>query len=349
MSRFLRGRTFTTVLPSGERRTNRAAKFFKMTRKDFRPVLVVVMMSIALMSNAQSPSQPVRERRAPIIDMHLHADLPPHDIKAGAPSLCRPEPCEGSSRATANHEETLKQTLEIMNRYNIVKAHLSGLNPEVVARWVKAAPDRFIAAPFIFEPGKPAADALRQKYAEGFYSGMGEIATQLNGVPPNDPKLEPYFALAEELDLPTLIHTEGIGPYLPGFRSAAGSPLLLEDVLVRHPNLRLYVENSGYPYLDEMIAMMYQYPQLYGDVSTITWVIPRSAFYQYLKALVDAGLGKRLMFGSDQMRWPEMIGKGIEAIEDADFLTAEQKRDILYNNAARFLRLDGRPMVTGKN
>jgi hypothetical protein len=45
------------------------------------------------------------------------------------------------------------------------------------------------------------------------------------------------------------------------------------------------------------------------------------------------------MFGSDQMLWPEMIGKAIEAIEAADFLTAEQKRDIFYNNAARFLRL----------
>lgn len=85
---------------------------------------------------------------------------------------------------------------------------------------------------------------------------------------------------------------------------------------------------------------MYQYPQLYGDVSMITWIIPRSAFYDYLKRFIEAGLGKRLMFGSDQMRWPEKIGKGIEAIEEADFLTEEQKRDILYNNAARFLGLD---------
>jgi predicted TIM-barrel fold metal-dependent hydrolase len=45
------------------------------------------------------------------------------------------------------------------------------------------------------------------------------------------------------------------------------------------------------------------------------------------------------MFGSDQMRWPEVIGKGIEAIEQAEFLSEEQKRDILYNNAVRFLRL----------
>ena len=28
------------------------------------------------------------------------------------------------------------------------------------------------------------------------------------------------------------------------------------------------------------------------------------------------------------------------AVESADFLTPEQRRDILYNNAARFLKLD---------
>jgi predicted TIM-barrel fold metal-dependent hydrolase len=66
---------------------------------------------------------------------------------------------------------------------------------------------------------------------------------------------------------------------------------------------------------------------------------PRPVAYRYLKSLIDNGLGKRLMFGSDQMIWPEVIGENIEAIETADFLTEEQKRDILYNNAARFLRL----------
>jgi predicted TIM-barrel fold metal-dependent hydrolase len=92
---------------------------------------------------------------------------------------------------------------------------------------------------------------------------MGEIGSQLVGVPPNDPRLAAYFELAVEFGVPVLIHTEGIGPPLPGFRTAAGSPLLLEDVLVRHPDLKVFVENSGYPFLDEMTAMMYQYRNLY--------------------------------------------------------------------------------------
>ena len=54
---------------------------------------------------------------------------------------------------------------------------------------------------------------------------------------------------------------------------------------------------------------------------------------------MEAGLGKRLMFGSDQMWWPETIDLAIDAIESAPFLTEEHRRDIFYNNAARFLRL----------
>jgi predicted TIM-barrel fold metal-dependent hydrolase len=303
------------------------------------PVAAVVMAG-SLLAATNPVLTVLAQPREPIIDMHLHADLPPYEVPAGAPALCRPEPCVGHGRATANDMDTRRQTLAAMERYNIVKAFLSGVDLEVVRQWVAGAPGRFIPAPFILRPGDPDPQMLKREYAAGRLQGLGEIATQLNGIPPNDASLEPYFALAEQLDLPVLIHTAGIGPYLAGFRSTAGNPLLLEDVLVRHPKLRLFVENAGYPYGGEMIAMMSQYPQLHADVSTITWVIPRAAFYAYLESLVRAGLGKRLMFGSDQMRWPDRIGVGIAAIEQAPFLTQEQKRDLLYHNAARFLRLE---------
>jgi hypothetical protein len=177
-------------------------------------------------------------------------------------------------------------------------------------------------------------------YRSGRLKGMGEIATQYSTMAPNDPRLEPYYSLAEELDLPVLIHTAGLGAPTPGFRASLGRPLQLEEVVVRHPRLRLYLENAGYPFLEEAIALMVQHPQVHADVSTITWLIPRQAFYRHLQGLMDAGLGKRVMFGSDQMEWPEVIGLGVEAIESAPFLTPAQRRDILYHNAARFLRLE---------
>lgn len=39
------------------------------------------------------------------------------------------------------------------------------------------------------------------------------------------------------------------------------------------------------------------------------------------------------------MFWPEAIAMAIDGIKSATFLTKEEKRDIFYNNAARFLRL----------
>jgi predicted TIM-barrel fold metal-dependent hydrolase len=65
----------------------------------------------------------------------------------------------------------------------------------------------------------------------------------------------------------------------------------------------------------------------------------RAAFYRFLNGIVEAGYADRVMFGSDQIIWPGLIDEAVRAIDEAPFLTAEQKRDIFYNNAARFLRL----------
>ncbi|WP_443192941.1 amidohydrolase family protein [Novosphingobium sp. KACC 22771] len=51
------------------------------------------------------------------------------------------------------------------------------------------------------------------------------------------------------------------------------------------------------------------------------------------------------MFGSDQMVWPGAIGPAIASIQTAPFLTPAQKRDVLHDNAARFLRLSGGPVA----
>ncbi len=63
---------------------------------------------------------------------------------------------------------------------------------------------------------------------------------------------------------------------------------------------------------------------VYADLGAIDWLRPREEFHEYLRALVRAGFGKRSIFGSDQMVWPEGIGMAIEGIESASFLTEER-------------------------
>jgi hypothetical protein len=46
------------------------------------------------------------------------------------------------------------------------------------------------------------------------------------------------------------------------------------------------------------------------------------------------------MYGTDLMVWPKLLETSIKLIDDANYLSEEQKRDIFFNNAVRFFRLD---------
>lgn len=282
------------------------------------------------------------QARLPIIDVHLHAD----SNKAFARP--NPNPVTGKDPGLKSGADQMDATLAEMRRYNIVKGLVSGPLDEV-ERWRLADPARVMAGPY-FEGTTafplPEIDLLTLLFNSKQLNVMGEIGAQYGGFSPADEKLEKYFALAEKLDIPVGIHT-GLGPpgsaydaATPNFRTTLGDPRLIENVLIRHPKLRVYVMHAGWPYINEMKAMMQQYPQLYVDIAVIDWVMPREEFHEYLRALMRFDLGKRIMFGSDQMFWPEAIGMAINNIESAPFLTRSQKRDIFYNNAVRFLRLD---------
>ncbi|MDX1396445.1 MAG: amidohydrolase family protein, partial [Gemmatimonadota bacterium] len=190
----------------------------------------------------------------------------------------------------------------------------------------------------------PSPDSVRSLVGDGALEVLAEVTNQYAGLPPDAPEMRPYWALAEELDIPVGIHM-GPGPpgatYLayPEYRASLGNPLLLEDVLARHPRLRVYVMHAGFPFLDDLKALLYAHPQVHVEIGVLSFTRPRADLYRFLEALVDAGFESRIMFGSDQMNWPEAIVRAIEAVEGAPFLTEAQKRAILYDNAARFLRL----------
>ena len=294
-----------------------------------------------------------QESRLPIIDMHMHND--PWDA-----------PEEGEQ--SMSWRQGWEKTKEFMDRSNIVLGLVSG-SMEAARAWREFAPSHVIAGvmfPCIdgvvpnsrgrkcFTGGEiyPDLDWLRAEIEAGRVGFLGELVSQYAGLPPNDPTLEPYYDLAEELDIPVAIH---IGPAFPGgvygdgfcgadpcaphYRASLSRPLLLEEVLIRHPNLRVYVMHAGWPMLDEMIHLLYSHPQVYVDIAVLTFklVTPRKTFHDYLRSLVDHGFGKRVLWGSDTDF--NYVNVAIEAIESADFLSAEQKADIFYNNAARFLRL----------
>jgi len=97
--------------------------------------------------------------------------------------------------------------------------------------------------------------------------------------------------------------------------------------------------HGGWPYTEDVKALMYMHPNVYVDIAALDWILPQEEFENYLKALINAGFGNRIIFGTDQMVWPETIDDAIESVNSAHFLTLEQKEDIFYDNAAEFLGL----------
>jgi uncharacterized protein len=324
-----------------------------------RILSIAALLALSLLRSAAQP-------REPIIDMHMHA-LPADEQGPPPLAMCTPfsafpawDPstpyseqfmarlkapsCKDPIWSPMTDDELLKQTVAIAERRNIYGV-LSGPG-RTVAAWVKAHPQRFIPGRGfqLGDADTPSLADIRALHGRGELRVLGEVTNQYAGIAPDDPRMEPYWALAEELDLPVGIHI-GTGPpgviYLgaTNYRARLHSALTLEEVLVKHPKLRVYVMHAGYPMLDDMLAVLYAHPQVYVDVGIIVYNQPRPAFYRYLQALVDAGFGNRVMFGSDQMVWPGTIERAIAVIEEAPFLSAAQKRDIFYDNAARFLRL----------
>jgi uncharacterized protein len=299
----------------------------------------------------------------PIIDVHLHASaatsqgppplafcLPVTDWPAGDGRRPWAEiflewqkspTCEDPIWSPASDDEIMRRTLEIMERRNIIGV-VSG---PLLDHYAAASPERVIPS-LHFALGDDAAplDSLRVWFEQGRYRVLGEVVMQYQGIEADDERFAPYLALAEELDIPVGIHI-GTGPpgtpYLgfEGYRARMHSPLQLEEVLLRHPRLRLYIMHAGWPMIDDLLAVMWTHPQVHVDVGVISFALPRPAFHAYLRRIVEAGFGSRVLFGSDQMIWPEAIEFAIESIETAEFLSAQQKRDILYHNAVRFLRL----------
>jgi len=296
----------------------------------------------------------------PIIDMHMHAipvatfgkhrEFCPGDEWKTFPGIDPSvvttqrdfEDCPNPLRLPPSDAALLKQTIGMMERHNMTGVLIGRVS--LLRDWRDSAPGKFMPSlPFV-DPNQVDLGEVRTQFEQGDVALIGEVWTHNIGLSPSDRQIDPIWKLAEELDIPVGIHT---GPGVPGdmyfgkpdFRSNLVNPLELEELLIRHPMLRVYVMHAGYPYLDDMIMLLYGHPQVYVDIGVLTWYHPRKEFQRYLRRLVEAGFGKRIMFGTDFVVWPDAISIAIESIESADFLTDEEKRDIFYNNAARFLRL----------
>lgn len=272
---------------------------------------------------------------APVIDMHAHF----YDEDRFWGPAPNPVTQEMESKTTAEHTA---ETLAEMERNQVVLAVASA-----PLGWELPDSNRLVLSVEGFRPDDIDVEAFRKAVEGGTIGALGEIAPIYEGISPNDPRWDPVFTVAEEHGLPVGIHT-GDGPpgivrsARPNFRYEHGNPFALQDVLVKHPEMKVYMMHAGMAtWARETLAMMHMYPDLYVDIAVANWVAPfmQRALKEFLTEALARGYGDRILYGSDQMVWPSAIPMSIDHVRSADYLTEQQKRDILFENAVRFLGL----------
>lgn len=184
----------------------------------------------------------------------------------------------------------------------------------------------------------PSLVWVEEQIKAGRIDFLGEVLSQYYGISASDSLLLPYYTLAQKYRLPVGIHLDGAGPDhgSPNFKMELGNPLLLNGLLDRFPDLRVWIMHSGDQFYREAISLMKQRRNVYADLSVISNpdILPPAQFTIMLKAFLDAGLEDRLMFGSDNGD----ISKVRAAIESSTLLSQKQKNKISYVNAERFFR-----------
>jgi uncharacterized protein len=297
--------------------------------------LLIALASLPAMASPQITGP----YRGPIIDVHLHA----HTRQSLAQPV--PNPATGAM-SPQTPEEHMTRSLAIMKERNVVLGIVSGSSVAAVEAWDAAAPDRIMKAIGVDDPSefmKP--EELDRLFRDRRLDAFGEVAAQYAGYSPSDPAFDAYWAVAAKHGVPVGIHTGGGPPRTPytccpKFRLRLGDPLLLEDVLVRNPTLRVYVMHAGGFFPDEALMLMTMYPHVYVDIGALSWTpIAGDLLEPFLREVKRRRMLNRVMFGSDQMRWPEAIALAIDRVNGLDFLTVEEKQDVFYDNAATFLGL----------
>ncbi len=276
------------------------------------------------------------ENKLPIIDMHLHSYAEQHFHPMKDPYG------RASSKTVVEH---FNETYQQMRKHNIVIGMLSTSKQSAKFWLEKDTEKRFLRGVEDYRAWTPKE--FEEAVKAGQIKIFGEIGPYYEGKTLDDPAYAPYLKICEKYGIPLAVHTGGGAPraaytFAPKSRLKFGNPFLLEDALVKHPNLKVYLMHSGEVYYLEALRLMLSHPHVYSDLGVVLWVHDSPKYFgeEFLRLAKKFGLLDRVMFGSDQMRWPHAIEESINQLNSFNFLTKEEKRNIFYNNAARFLELD---------
>ncbi len=242
------------------------------------------------------------------IDVHTHAEISKDGHSALSPRLM-----EASAEYFKAHGHRQPTIPEIADYYRARKLaavvftvdaeHATGhrriANEEIADSCAEHAD---VLIPFAsIDPWKGKAGAREARRLVETQGVRGfKFHPSLQGFAPNDPMAHPLYEVIEELGVPALFHTgqTGIGAGVPGgggIRLRYANPMLVDDVAVDFPELRIILAHPSFPWQDEALAVATHKPYVYIDLSG--W--SPKYFPPQLVRYANSLLQDKVLFGSD--------------------------------------------------
>ncbi|MDP2659548.1 MAG: amidohydrolase family protein [Dehalococcoidia bacterium] len=160
----------------------------------------------------------------------------------------------------------------------------------------------------------------------GFVGAVSHVA---GFAPFNDKIWYPFYAKCAELDIPIITQAGHFGEFMP---EGAAHPLLIDDVALDFPELRIVAGHTGWPWCDELIAVALKDPNVYISVEAH---LPKYYEPSLVRYINSRGQDK-VMWGTD---WPVTEPKrNLYQLEQLG-LREEPKRKLLRDNTVRVFKL----------
>jgi uncharacterized protein len=165
---------------------------------------------------------------------------------------------------------------------------------EYVAEYANRHPEKVIG----FASVDPLRDNVQETLDRAFdvlkLKGL-KLGPIYQNIHPTDERMLEVYEFCQNRKLPVMIHQGTTFPRVAPLKYSL--PILLEDVALQFPRLRMIIAHLGHPWIEDTLVLIRKQPNFYSDISALhyrPW-----QFYQALILAKEYGVLDKVLFGSD--------------------------------------------------